>query len=104
MRNVIPFRTEPLYNGVAARWKSLLRAPASAEAGAKPRELRTAVLLDFHAAGEPIIVAVIVADGFFRIAPAVVAFAVVEVDEPEPFDLQPQRLDLLGPTGDDVAE
>jgi signal transduction histidine kinase len=57
-----------------------------------------------HAAGEAVVIAVIVPDGFLRIAPAVVPFAVVEVDEPQALRFEPQRPHLVGPASDHVAQ
>ena len=60
--------------------------------------------MNLHASGEPVRVAVVMRDAVFRIAPAVVPFAVVEVDEPQALGLAPQRLHLLGPALDDVLQ
>ena len=57
-----------------------------------------------HPPGKPVRVAVIVRDAGFGVAPAVVADAVVEVDEPEPLRLGAERLQLVGPAVDDVAQ
>src|SRR4051812_27383202 len=61
-------------------------------------------LLNCHPPRETIRVAVVVRDAAFGIAPAVVADAVVEVDEPESFRLGPERLELIGPAAHDVAQ
>jgi len=47
---------------------------------------------------------VVVADGFFGVAPAVIPLTVVEVDEPQTLGLETKRLDFLRPAVDDIAE
>ena len=61
-------------------------------------------LLDSESAFEALFVAVVVGDGFFRVAPAVVAFAVVEVDEPKTLGLEAERLNFCRPAVHDIAE
>lgn len=61
-------------------------------------------LLNADAAGVPLVVAVEVGDGRFRIAPAVVALTVVEVDQPQTFCLEPEGLNFCGPARHDIAE
>ena len=46
----------------------------------------------------------IVPDGGLRVLPAVIPLAVVEIDEPEPLDLDAQGPDLVRPAVDDVLE
>ena len=40
----------------------------------------------------------------FRVLPAVIPLAVVEIDQPEPLDLETERPDLIGPAIDDVLK
>ena len=61
-------------------------------------------LLDSKSAFEALFVAVVVSDGFFRVAPAVVAFAVVEVDEPKALGLEAEGLDFCRPVVHNIAE
>ncbi len=60
--------------------------------------------MDPEAAFEAFFVPVVVGDGLFRVAPAVVALTVIEVHQPEALGLEPKRLNVLGPAVDDVAQ
>jgi len=62
------------------------------------------VLLNADTASESFVVAVVVRDGWLRVAPAVIAFSVVEVHEPETFRLQAECLYFCGPSGHDIAQ
>jgi len=56
------------------------------------------------AARESVVVTMVVIDGFFRVGPAVIPVAVVEVDEPHAFGLEPQGSNLVGPAIDHIPE
>src|SRR4051812_37906018 len=77
--------------GGASRSAINSRVRSRAAAGAPPD------LLDAHPAFEPVVIPVVVPHGLLRIAPAVIAFAVVEVDQPQAFGLEAEGPDLAGP-------
>src|SRR5687767_6103031 len=68
-----------------------------------PNRLSMNRLLYLHPAVKPFVVPVEVADRRLRVRPAVVALAVVEIDEPEPFRFEPKRAHLLRPAVHEVA-
>src|SRR5689334_6387956 len=71
---------------------------------AKTRSSSSPASLNLHAAGKSIRIAVIVRDAGLRVAPAVVTFAIVEIDEPQTFRLCAKRLELVGPAVDHLAQ
>src|SRR5688572_20708152 len=58
--------------------------------------------VEFHPAAETLVVTVVVLQRGLRIAPAVVAAAVVEIDEPKPLDLDAELHDRFGPLSDNA--
>src|SRR4051812_38134831 len=55
-------------------------------------------------ARKSVVVAVVVRDGGLGITPTVIALAVVEVHQPETLRLETEPMDLLDPSGHDVAK
>src|SRR5688572_27501405 len=72
--------------------------------GAQGNNTLAASSLNAHPAPESFLVPVIMPDRFFGVTPAVIPLAVIEIHQPEALGLEPERLHLVGPAVDDVAQ
>ena len=60
--------------------------------------------MDWDSSGESVVVPVVVRDRLFGIRPAVIAVAVVEIDEPHAFGFESERAHLIRPAIDHIAQ
>src|SRR5436190_22032506 len=58
--------------------------------------------LQLHTTPEAVVITMKILEGFFGVLPAVIAAAVVEIDQPESFDLDAHLHDRLRPHGDNA--